>query len=233
MILLQEPRFSYYGVCPYFEDAQCRFEYFYARDLDGAELDELFKRGWRKFGTYFFRPECGRCRRCVPLRILVEEFAPTKSQRRVMRKGAEIEVEFREPEYRDEIFEIYRDHSSNRFGRESDKTDFMEAFYTPSCPSLQSEYRLHGELVAVGFIDVSLDALSSVYFVYKTKYEQYRMGTYSLVREIEHAASRGMKYYYLGYYIKETGRMSYKNHFHPNEKFDWINQVWTKEGENN
>jgi leucyl-tRNA---protein transferase len=231
MIIIQEPRFSYYGVCPYFKEARCRFEYFYARNLDGIELDELFNRGWRKFGTYYFRPECGRCRQCIPIRIMVPEFAPTKSQRRVLKKCAGIEVRLAEPEFRDEIFEIYRDHSFHRFGRESDLMEFLDAFYTPSCPSLQSEYYLGGELIAVGFIDVSQDSFSSVYFVYKTEYEQYRLGTYSIIKEVEHAASKGMKYYYLGYYIRESRSMSYKNHFHPNEKFDWINQVWTRERE--
>ena len=229
MILLEESQLSYFGLCPYFQEERCRFEYFYARNLDGEELNDLLKQGWRKFGMYYFRPECGRCRRCIPIRILAQEFAPTKNQKRVMKKCSKITVQFSEMAYRDEIFEIYRDHSHHRFGRESSKKDFIDAFYTPSCPSMQSEYYLDGGLIAVGFIDTSLESFSSVYFVYKAQYEQYRLGTYSVVKEVEYAAIQGMKYYYLGYYIEEIQSMAYKNHFHPNEKFDWERQKWVRE----
>ena len=215
--------------CSYLADRQWRFEYFFANGLDGRELDLLLQRGWRKFGHYYFRPDCGDCRKCVPIRILAGEFAPGKSQRRVAKKCAAVEVRFCDLDYRTEIFEIYRDHSLNRFGKESDEDEFIASFYTRSCPALQSEYYCDGELIAVGFLDLSREALSSVYFVYKTDREEFRLGTYSVIRETEHAASLGLKYYYLGYYIGENESMAYKGHFHPHEKFDWEKRVWVRE----
>jgi leucyl-tRNA---protein transferase len=229
MILLQEPQLSDFTPCSYIEDRMWRFEYFFAHGLDGRELGLLLQRGWRKFGHYYFRPSCGECRRCVPIRILAREFVPGKSQRRIAKRCAAIEVRFGELDYRGEIFEIYRDHSLNRFGKESDEDDFIAAFYSRSCPSLQSEYYLDGELIAVGFLDQSSDSLSSVYFIYKTAHEQLRLGTYSVIREAEYAASIGLNYYYLGYYIGENPSMAYKGHFHPHETFDWERQVWTRE----
>jgi arginyl-tRNA--protein-N-Asp/Glu arginylyltransferase len=229
MILLQEPRVSDFTPCSYIVDRMWRFEYFFANGLDGRELELLLQRGWRKFGQYYFRPSCGDCRRCVPIRILAQEFSPGKSQRRIAKKCAGLEVRFGELDFRDEIFEIYRDHSLNRFGKESEEDDFIAAFYSQSCPALQSEYVLDGELIAVGFLDLSNESLSSVYFIYKTSHEQLRLGSYSIIREAEYAASRGLKYYYLGYYIEENPSMAYKGHFHPHEKFDWERQVWTRE----
>jgi arginine-tRNA-protein transferase len=117
----------------------------------------------------------------------------------------------------------------NRFGKESDPDEFIAAFYTPSCPTMQSEYYRNGELIAVGFIDISSSGLSSVYFAYKTSSEPLRLGTYSILREVEYAASRGLKYYYLGYYIEENRRMEYKGHFHPHEKYDWSSRRWNRE----
>jgi leucyl-tRNA---protein transferase len=229
MILLQEPGLGPWGPCPYIPGRMCRFEYFFAYDLTADDLEELFSRGWRKFGEYYFRPNCGECCRCVPLRVLAGEFAPTKSQRRVLRSCEGIEVHFRELEYRDELFEIYRDHSLNRFGKESDENEFFTAFFTRSCPAMQSEYFLGRELIGAGFIDISREGLSSVYYIYKTSAEQYRLGTFSVIREVEHAASLGLKYYYLGYYVKENPHMEYKGHFHPHETFDWSGQIWTRE----
>ena len=229
MILLQEPRLSPPGPCAYIPGRMCRFEYFFAYDLTGDDLEELLSRGWRKFGEYYFRPCCDSCRECVPLRVLAQEFNPTKSQRRVMRSCEGIDVRFNELEFRYEIFDIYRDHSLNRFGKDSDENEFFATFYTKSCPSIQSEYYLGEELIGVGFIDVSREALSSVYYIYKTAYEHYRLGTCSVMREAGHAASLGLKYYYLGYYVKENPRMEYKGHFHPHETFDWSSQKWTRE----
>lgn len=230
MLLLQKPQLSRFSQCTYLPDRMCRFEYFFAIDLDARELEDLLSTGWRKFGEYYFRPDCGDCRRCVPLRIFVPEFRPSKGQRRVMRACADIEVRFTEPEYREEIFEIYRDHSLHRFGKESDPDEFIAAFYTRSCPSLQSEYYLDGEMIAVGFIDLSREGMSSVYFVYKTAFDEYRLGTCSIIREVEHAASRNLNYYYLGYYIEENRSMAYKEHFHPHEKYDWAEGRWIREG---
>ena len=206
-----------------------RFEYFFAHGLDGRELDLLLQRGWRKFGQYYFRPNCDVCRSCIPIRILAHEFAAGKSQRRIAKRCAAVEVRFGGLDFREEIFEIYRDHSLNRFGKESDEDDFIAAFYSQSCPALQSEYYLDGELVAVGFLDQSDESLSSVYFIYKKAYERLRLGTYSVIREAEYAASHGLKFYYLGYYIEKNQSMAYKGHFHPHETYDWVRQVWTRE----
>ena len=229
MVMLQESRLSIFAPCTYLPERMWRFEYFFATSINDRELNRLLSRGWRKFGEYYFRPSCGECMRCIPIRILVQEFKPTKGQRRVFRRCADVEVRFNALEYRDEIFEIYRDHSMNRFGKESDPDEFIAAFYTPSCPMMQSEYYRNGELVAVGFIDISSSGLSSVYFAYKTSCEQLRLGTYSVLREVEYAASRGFTYYYLGYYIEESRSMEYKGHFHPHEKYDWSSRRWNRE----
>lgn len=230
MILLQEPRYSMFSPCSYFPELMWRFIYLYADSVSGEELEQLLEIGFRKFGNYFFRPHCETCWRCVPLRIPVREFRPTKSQRRVAKICSGVEVRFRDLEYRDEIFEIYREHSLSRFGKESDKDEFVASFYAGSCPGLQSEYFLDGKLAAVGFIDRSSESLSSVYFVYNTAYERYRLGTYSVIKEVEEAASLGLSYYYLGYYIEENHSMAYKGHFHPNDKYDWEGQRWIREG---
>lgn len=167
----------------------------------------------------------------MPLRILTNELRLSKSQRRVMRRCNGIDVRFVQPKYKTEIFEIYRDHSLSRFGRLSDESEFISSFYIQSCPSLQSEYYFKGRLIAVGFIDVSSEALSSVYFVYRSEYQDLRLGTLSVLVEASHAASLGLRYYYLGYYIPECGRMEYKGHYHPHETYDWTTGIWNREND--
>ncbi|HOP63319.1 MAG TPA: hypothetical protein PK358_09975 [Spirochaetota bacterium] len=229
MKLLSEPLVSEEAACPYLKDRKWRFSYFFATEVDGEELNYILSRGWRKFGMYYFKPVCRGCRECVPIRLNCDKLQAAKSQKRVLRKCEDIRVEFRDLEYRDEIYELYRVHSLDRFGKESNVEDFQSSFYTPSCPAIQSEYYIGDRLAGVGFLDVSTEALSSVYFIYHTDFLKYSLGTFSILRESAFAVSMGFRYYYLGYYIRENRSMAYKNSFHMNEKMDWLTGRWLDE----
>jgi len=96
---------------------------------------------------------------------------------------------------------------------------------------MQSEYYLGDRLAAVGFLDVSTEALSSIYFIYHNDFLHYSPGTFSVLREAAFAASIGLQFYYLGYYVRENKSMAYKNSFHQNEKMDWLSGAWLTEDE--
>lgn len=226
MILLQNLTVDAPLTCPYFPDRECTFEYFLASELTDRELNGFISKGWRKFGYYYFRPVCGDCRLCIPIRVIVDRFTVSKNQKKILNKCRDIEVEFRELEYSDEIFDIYSEHNDKRFGKESYIEDILFNFYYKSCPSLQSEYYLQGRLIAVGFIDKTDEALSSVYLMYRAGYDRYSLGTFSIIKEVEFASSLNLNYYYLGYYIKDNHFMAYKNRFRPNEKYDWNWNEW-------
>ena len=229
MKLLSDALVSEESPCPYIKSNNWRCRYFFATDVSGQELDIILANGWRKFGIYYFLPECTECRECIPIRIRANELTPTRSQKRVIKKCINVNVEFRDMEYRDEIYEIYREHSLTRFNKDSKIEDFIHSFYTRSCPAIQSEYYIDSVLAGVGFIDVSANALSSIYFIYRSEYNRFRLGTFSVIKETELALSMGLDYYYLGYFIKENQSMAYKNTFHANEKFDWGAGSWLHE----
>jgi arginine-tRNA-protein transferase len=226
MNLLQDRAVSDNHPCPYLPDRQARMEYFFAAGVSAAELDTLLSSGWRKFGLYFFRPRCPGCRACVPLRVPTDTFGPSKSQRRTARKAAAITVAFRALEFRPEIFDVYREHSLTRFGKQAQMEEFLQSFYQPSCPALQSEYWLDGRLVAVGILDRSENGLSSVYFVFRDCAAPYGLGTLSAMAEIAFAAGQGLGYYYLGYVIDANRHMAYKAGFRPHQRYDWEQQLW-------
>lgn len=227
MILLRNTEMSDIIECPYFETKECRFLFFFARELSGSELELLLSNGWRKFGLYYFRPECPGCRECVPYRVRAQNFIPAKDQRRIIQKNSDVQVQFVPPAYSDEVYDMYTEHSRFRFEKGSEpKEHFQQSFYTHSCPSLQSEFYLDGTLVAVGFLDVSDSALSSVYFVYRERVHKRGMGVFGMLSEIEYAKSRGLDYYYSGYYIEGNSRMRYKGRYLPAEIFDWVAEQW-------
>ena len=171
MILLQEPSISEATNCPYIDGNESQNLHFYAQWVELDEYDKLLSTGWRRFAQYYFRPKCRFCNSCEPIRLIVNEMSYSKSQRKLFRKNDNIRVEFTEKRYSKNIFEIYQNHSI-RFGQVSTEKEFLEAHYTDTCKSLQSEYYLDDVLIAVGFIDQSSNALSSSYFFYNTSFSK-------------------------------------------------------------
>ena len=203
-----------------------RLEYMFAAGLNKEEYNDLLITGWRRFGYFFFRPKCDICFECIPIRILVDKFTPSKSQRRVINKNENTIVKFNHLRFTDEIYEIYREHSLDRFNQKVSKNDFKQSFFINAVSAMQSEYYIDNKLIAVGFIDISNEAFSSVYFIYKTAFDNFSLGTFSVIKEIEYAKTLGLKYYNLGYYVKNNKRMSYKNKFRPYELYDWHKNIW-------
>ncbi len=65
-----------------------------------------------------------------------------------------------------------------------------------------------------------------LYFIYDAKFSHLGLGTFSIIKEIEHTRSLGLKYYCLGYYVQECQRMAYKNNFKPREHYNWLADKW-------
>ncbi len=231
MELLRKPALDELSPCPYLEGREKQSEYFFAHNLDEEEISSLLSEGWRKFGIYFFRPACPVCTECTPLRIVTKDFTPSKSQRRILKKGAAIEVRFGPPRFDPRIYDIFETHSIERFSQSTDLEDFILSFYTVACPGIQSEYYLEGEMVAVGFLDRGHDCLNSVYFAFDPNRSDLGLGTFSILKEIEEARSMGLPHYYLGYYVPGCSRMTYKDRFLPREHYDWESGGWLLVGE--
>lgn len=226
MLILRPAQLERPHPCGYFADRAARFKNFIALRLDARELETVLASGWRKFGPYYFKPCCPGCRDCIPIRILTQEFVPSKSQRKLLRKNSDTVAHFLPLTCSENIFEIYQEHSLARFNRVVSWEEFVHNFYTPSCLAFQSEYYVSDKLAAVGFLDQSSRGLSSVYFFYQTQYSQLGLGNLSILKEIEYAAALGLPYYYLGYYIAQNHSMAYKHQFYPHERYDWAGQKW-------
>jgi arginine-tRNA-protein transferase len=205
-----------------------RFRTMLAAGVTADELDGLFAAGWRKFGVCFFRPACPACRQCIPLRIPVAAFRPGKSQRRTRRRCAKVVCDWGGLMYRDELFSLYARHASRRFGAEASFDQFWHSFYEVHSPALQTEYRIDGKLAGAGFLDCSTRALSSVYFMFEPVFSRYRLGIYSIIREIDLAARLGREFYYLGYWIAGNSHMAYKAEFFDHERLDWTSGRWRR-----
>ena len=90
MILHRDLDIGELSLCPYLPDRKKKNRYFLASELDESDISFLLAKGWRKFGVYFFQPSCPDCQECVPIRVISDEFKPSKSQRRNLKKNREV-----------------------------------------------------------------------------------------------------------------------------------------------
>lgn len=232
MILLHEESLDELASCPYLQDGrEKQFRFFFATQLNKKELGHYLTTGWRKFGMYYFKPECPSCQACTPLRVKVDDFKKSKSLRQCWNKTSKhISVKISEPIFSDRAYEIYKKHCDQRFDQEAgEKEQFIESFYLPSAPMLQTNLYLKDELMGVGYLDISNDGLSSVYFAFDPEISAFSPGTYSILAEIECAKKMNLKYYYLGYWVDNCNELSYKKRFQPFEYYDWNQNKWLDE----
>jgi arginine-tRNA-protein transferase len=145
----------------------------------------------------------------------VEHFSPSKSQRRRLRKNADLSIHIDSPHISDEKFALYCRYLQQWHGDgEQSREAFEQFLYDSPLRTIEFEYRdRRGELLAVGICDVCPQALSSVYFYFEPSRAARGLGTYGVLREIEYARSLGIPHYYLGYWVSGCGAMQYKANF--------------------
>ncbi len=204
--------------CGYFKNRQCTTEQFLAPDIDTLQLEMLLYRGFRHFGRYFFRPVCADCKRCIPLRVRMEEYRPSRSARRLENINKDLDITITPPRPTKEGFALYKRHKK-RF--EDTGTDsyqqFVEAFYYDLPGAYHLALSLDGTLLCVAHFDETETALSAVYTYYDDSFAKRSLGTFAVYRLLQYAKEREKDYVYLGYYIEENKHMRYKARFYPNE----------------
>ena len=192
------------------------------RLLSEGEYGLFVRQGFRRSGDLVYRPHCNSCQACVPVRVPVREFRPARGQRRIARRNADLEVAIGPPRLSLEHFELYRRYQAGRHP-ESGMNDADPQKYLSFLASRQVrtefvEFRARGELLAVAVLDVLPDGLSAVYTFYDPDQPARGLGVQAVLWEIAEAARRGLDYLYLGYWIAESPKMSYKINYQPLEQ---------------
>ena len=174
---------------------------------------------YRRLGGLVYRPACDGCRECRSLRVLVDEFRPSRAQRRCLARNAEVSVEVGDPEPTDEKHALYRRYLKSRHdGQMSGSREELGAFLY-AAPHLTREwvYSAGGRIIGVGIADVEPQALSAVYFYFDPAEADRSPGVLNVLFLIDECRRRGVPFLYLGYYVAGSPTMAYKAGYRPNE----------------
>jgi arginine-tRNA-protein transferase len=189
--------------------------------IDTVTYSELVRLGFRRSGQHVYRPRCDACRACMPMRVRVHDHAPSRSQRRCLKRNADVTMRLRPLQYDEAHYRLYRRYQAARHaggGMDQDDREQFRGFLLQSrVDSALAEFTLDGEVVMVALIDRLLDGLSAVYTFYEPGLERRGLGVHGVLSQIRLARDMGLPYLYVGYWIAACSKMAYKRAYRPVE----------------
>ena len=199
-----------------------------------AELNDLLTHGgFRRSQSIAYRPACESCRACISVRVVVEDFRPTRSMRRVLDRNRDIIGEMRVGVPTSEQYTVFRSYLDQRH-RDGGMADMTVLDYAMMVEDSHVETRIveyrrrgpdsaingrgSGALLAVALTDVLGDGLSMVYSFFESDHSSRSLGTFMILDHLARARRMGLPYVYLGYWVQGSRKMDYKGRFLPQER---------------
>jgi leucyl-tRNA---protein transferase len=217
--------------CPYIPGRSERKVFTELRGPHADALNDALSRiGFRRSQTVAYRPSCIDCSACVSVRVVASEFRPSATQRKELRRNADLETSLCRPWSTVEQFELLQSYLGTRHpggGMASmDETDFADMVEHTPVTSYVVEYRepsadgiTPGRLVGACLMDRQADGLSMIYSFYDPEHEtRTGLGNYIILDHIRRATESGLPYVYLGYWVEGSPRMQYKVRYRPMER---------------
>lgn len=213
--------------CSYLEDRRASTLFLDPQETPDLDVyDRLTQQGFRRSGRHLYRPHCEGCSACISVRIPVALFQPSRSQRKITHRNADLTLSFLPSGFNQAHYQLYARYIQQRHA-DGD-------MYPPSAEQYRSfltlerdyaqlmEMRLGDRLVAVCAFDALRHGLSAIYTFFDPapELERRSLGTFAILSLAAHARTLSLPYLYLGYWINECQKMAYKQNFHPLEQLD-------------
>jgi len=158
----------------------------------------------------------------------VDAFTPTRTQRRILRRNADIERRPCAPWATEEQYALFRAYLDARHGdggmAEMDAAEFAAMIEETPVRSRVVEYHdvnapRGRSLRAACLTDVTSDGVSMVYSFYDPDMQARSLGAHMILDHVEIAREAGLPYVYLGYWVPGSPKMGYKAQFRPFEVY--------------
>jgi len=197
--------------------------------VDSHIYSELSRYGFRRSGNNIYRPHCKNCQACVPLRLIAEQFKPNRSQKRCRKTNEDLTIRVVDSINTDEHYALYERYITERHSDGDmyppDRSQYNDFLTTEWDATRYLEMREpSGKLVALSVIDVIDHGLSAVYTFFEPTEIRRSLGVFAVLYQIELAKQNQLPFVYLGYWIKQCQKMSYKTGYQPYQVF--INEKW-------
>ena len=237
MNLLKE--FSLNDKCSYLDNKEQITHYQIIDECSAKHTQELIERGYRRFGKMYFRPMCEGCDECKSIKIDVENYSFSKSEKRVLKKAQDIEMYIQTPNLTREHLQLFDKY--HRFMHKKKGWSFSHTTPQHYYNSFVTGHENYGKeilyydkdkLIAIDLIDILEDGISSIYFYYDPHYGYLSPGKLSLLYQIKYAKQTMKKWIYLGYYVKDCSSLNYKANYKPyltlqgrptiEDEYEWV-----------
>ena len=216
------------GACPYLPGKVERKVFARLMGPHAAPLnDALTHSGFRRSQMIAYRPACDGCTACISVRVVADEFQPSRSMRRLEKLSTDVVRTIVPPEATREQFALLQAYLASRHagGGMSDMGlfDYVAMVEETPVETMLIEYRLRetsdspGRLVACALTDVLQDGLSMVYSFFDPNLAHRSLGTYMILDHVAAAKAKRLPYVYLGYWVRGSRKMDYKSRFRPLE----------------
>lgn len=210
--------------CAYLPHERARMQYKFIQDSHQALASSLTRRGWRRFGEYYSRPQCANCNACLSLRIDAKAFVFTKNARRVFHKNVATKMFIRQPTVTPQHLDLYNRYHAHMKAKRGWKHYHLSMqsyheLYVAGHGDFGQEilYFIDNRLVGVDLVDILDDGLSSIYFFYDPDFAHLSLGRYSLYQQIRLCQQYDLPWVYLGYYVQECASLRYKGEYTPHQ----------------
>ncbi len=216
--------------CPYLPGRSERKVFTELKGPHSDQLNEALGRiGFRRSQTVAYRPSCSNCHACISVRVIADEFQPSSTQRKNLRRNSDLVTTECRPWATEEQFELLQRYLGVRHpggGMASmDEIDYADMVEHTPVSSYVIEYREQsengepGRLIGACLTDLQSDGLSMIYSFYDPEHEaRSGLGNYIILDHIRRAAEQGLPYVYLGYWVEGSDRMRYKIRYRPMER---------------
>ncbi|MBI1262363.1 MAG: arginyltransferase [Rhizobiales bacterium] len=217
--------------CPYLPGRYEKKVFTHLLGDDPVHLNNvLTQAGFRRSQNIAYRPACEACSACVSVRVLVNDFEPSRNFRKIINRNGDLIAKPLPPRATQEQFGLLRSYLDSRHA-EGGMADMASLDYATMVEDTTVhteiiEYRTaippeghegDSPLIAAALTDVLEDGLSMVYSYYDVEQESRSLGTYMVLNHIERARRMGLPYVYLGYWVADCRKMSYKTRYKPLE----------------
>jgi arginyl-tRNA--protein-N-Asp/Glu arginylyltransferase len=220
--------------CPYLPGRQERKVFTHLVGERAPEVNDLLTQGgFRRSQSIAYRPACEACRACVSVRVLAQEFEPTRTFRRVLATNDDLIGHAGSAQPTAEQYSLFRAYLDTRHADggmvDMSVLDYSMMIEDSHVRSKLIEYRRRGPdtiitgrgtgpLLAVALTDTLADGLSMVYSFYDPEARGRSLGTYVILDHIARAKKMGLPHVYLGYWVDGSPKMDYKRRFLPQER---------------